>query len=59
MTEEKFNLLEYLEKLTSQANDYLSYVLIGILVLGGIYFTFRTRFVQFRLFKVHLMYSWR
>ncbi len=51
MTEEKFNLLKYLEDLTSNANNYLSYVLIAILVIGGIYFTFRTRFVQFRLLK--------
>ncbi len=32
-------------------NDYLyGYILIIILLLGGIYFTFRTKFVQFRLF---------
>ncbi len=32
-------------------NDYLyGYILIIILLLGGVYFTFRTKFVQFRLF---------
>ncbi len=32
-------------------NDYLyGYILIIILLLGGVYFTIRTRFVQFRLF---------
>ena len=36
----------------STINDALySYVLIVVLVLGGLYFTFRTRFVQFRLLK--------
>lgn len=39
-----------LEKIISSANDMLySYVLIILLVLGGIYFTIRTRFAQFRL----------
>ena len=36
----------------STINDALySYILIIILVLGGLYFTFRTKFVQFRLLK--------
>ncbi len=36
----------------STINDVLySYILIIILVLGGLYFTFRTKFVQFRLLK--------
>lgn len=40
------------EKLISLANDALySWVLIVILVAGGLYFTFRTKFVQFRLLK--------
>ena len=40
-----------LEKLVSGVNDALySYILIIILILGGLYFTFRTKFVQFRLF---------
>lgn len=41
-----------LENLISSINDALySYILIIILVLGGLYFTFRTKFVQFRLLK--------
>ncbi|MBR4287081.1 MAG: alanine:cation symporter family protein [Clostridia bacterium] len=40
----------FLEGATSSVNDALyTYILVIILVLGGIYFTFRTRFVQFRL----------
>ncbi len=36
----------------ASVNDALySYILIIVLILGGIYFTIRTRFVQFRLFK--------
>ena len=39
-----------IEKIISFMNDALySYVLIILLVLGGIYFTVRTRFAQFRL----------
>lgn len=41
-----------LEKIVSQASDALySYVLIIVLVVGGLYFTFRTKFVQFRMLK--------
>ena len=40
------------EQIINNINDALySYVLIIILVLGGLYFTFRTKFVQFRLLK--------
>ena len=40
------------EKLISLVNDALySYILIIILVLGGLYFCFKTKFVQFRLLK--------
>lgn len=40
------------EEIISSVNNTLySYILIIILVAGGIYFTVRTRFVQFRLFK--------
>ena len=40
------------EQLVNAVNDALySYLLIVILVLGGLYFTFRTKFVQFRLLK--------
>ena len=40
------------EQIISSINDALySYILIIILVLGGLFFTFRTKFAQFRLFK--------
>jgi Na+/alanine symporter len=40
------------EKIVASVNDALySYILIIILVLGGLYFTFRSRFVQFRLLR--------
>ncbi|WP_461812203.1 alanine/glycine:cation symporter family protein [Faecalimonas sp.] len=36
----------------SSLNDFLySYILIFLLVIAGLYFSFRTKFVQFRLFK--------
>ncbi len=41
-----------LEQIINTVNDALySYILIIILVLGGLYFTFRTKFVQFRMLK--------
>lgn len=41
-----------LEKIVSNLNNALySYILIILLVLGGLYFTFRTKFAQFRLLK--------
>lgn len=43
------------EKIIGAANDALySYILIIILVLGGLYFSLRTKFVQFRLFGEQL-----
>ena len=40
------------EEIINTVNDALySYILIIILVFGGLFFTFRTKFVQFRLFK--------
>ena len=40
----------FLNNVTTVVNDALyGYILIILLVLGGIYFTVRTRFVQFRL----------
>jgi AGCS family alanine or glycine:cation symporter len=43
------------ETIISAVNDALySWVLIIILVAGGLYFTIRTKFVQFRLFKEQL-----
>ena len=39
-----------IEKIINLANDALySYILIILLLLGGLYFTVRTRFAQFRL----------
>lgn len=41
-----------IDKIIANINDALySYVLIIILVLGGLYFSFKTKFVQFRLLK--------
>lgn len=43
-------MLEMVEKFVNSTNDLLySYLLIILLVAGGLYFTLRTRFVQFRL----------
>lgn len=36
------------------SNALYSYILIILLVLGGLYFTIRTRFSQFRLFKAQI-----
>ncbi len=44
-----------LEELISNVNDALySYILIILLVAGGIYFTIRTKFAPFRLFREQL-----
>lgn len=44
-----------LATLVGNINDVLySYILIILLLLGGLYFTIRTKFVQFRLFKEQL-----
>ena len=41
-----------LNEIISLINDALySKILIIVLILGGLYFTFRTKFVQFRLYK--------
>lgn len=41
--------MDFLNKIVGYINDALySYILIIILVLGGLYFTFRTKLVQFR-----------
>ena len=41
-----------LDSIVAAVSDALySYVLIILLVAGGLYFTFRTKFAQFRLFK--------
>lgn len=44
-------MTDFLGWVTGSFNDYLwSYILIGLLLLLGIYFTIGTKFVQFRLF---------
>lgn len=44
-----------IENIISNISNYLySYILIIILILGGLYFTVRTKFVQFRLFGEQL-----
>ncbi|WLR52070.1 alanine/glycine:cation symporter family protein [Bacillus tianshenii] len=43
--------MEILEKILGELNTFLwTYVLIAVLIGLGLYFTFRTKFVQFRLF---------
>ena len=47
--------MEFVENIVSAVSDALySYILIILLLLGGIYFTVRTRFAPFRLFKEQL-----
>ena len=44
--------MELLNNISTQISNALySYILIILLVLGGLYFTLRTKFVQFRLLK--------
>ena len=44
------NFIGNIEKLSGTLVDFMySYILVILLVLGGLYFTVRTRFVQFRL----------
>ncbi|WP_371812550.1 alanine/glycine:cation symporter family protein [Sporosarcina sp. Marseille-Q4063] len=45
-------VMDALNWLVGPANDFLwTYVLIGFLLIIGVYFTIRTKFVQIRLFK--------
>ena len=47
--------MKLLDNIISNINDALySYILIILLVVGGLYFSFKTNFVQFRLFKEQL-----
>ncbi len=49
---DRVNILSFIEELISGVSNALySYILIIVLVLGGLYFTVRTRFAPFRLFK--------
>ena len=44
--------MELLNKFVNTINEYLwGYILIVMLITIGLYFTFKTKFVQFRLFK--------
>lgn len=44
--------MEVLNKLVLQVNDFIwTYILIAMLIVVGLYFTFKTNFVQFRYFK--------
>ena len=44
--------MELLNGLVETINEYLwGYILIVMLISIGIYFTFKTKFVQFRLFR--------
>ena len=46
---------QFIDQIVSMTNDALyTYILVILLVLGGIYFTVRTKFVQFRLFGEQL-----
>lgn len=43
--------MQLLQTIVSFLNNILwSYVLIALLIIVGLYFTFRTKFVQFRYF---------
>lgn len=42
--------MEFIEKIVGGINDAMyTYILVALLVIGGIFFTFRTRFAPFRL----------
>ena len=44
-------MLDVINQWIAQANDFLyGYILIALLVISGVYFTIRTKFVQIRLF---------
>ena len=44
--------MSFINWLIGPLNDFIwSYVLIAFLLLLGVYFTIRTRFIQIRLFK--------
>lgn len=50
--EKKEVIMEILKSLIDLGNTYIgTYLLIILLLFAGFYFTFRTKFVQFRLFK--------
>lgn len=43
-----------LNEIISSVNNWISYVLIVMLIISGLYFTFRTKFASFRLFGEQL-----
>ena len=43
--------LELVGRICKSINDHLSLLLIPLLIVSGVYFSFRTKFMQFRLFK--------
>lgn len=43
--------LELVGRICKSINDHLSLLLIPLLIVAGVYFSFRTKFMQFRLFK--------
>lgn len=44
--------MDFINNFVNTANNYLwSYILVVLLIGSGLYFTFKTRFVQFRYFK--------
>ena len=43
--------MDFIANIISSISNYLySYILIALLIAAGLYFSFRTRFVQIRLF---------
>lgn len=49
------NFINMFEKFLGSANNFLyTYILVILLIFAGLYFTFRTNFVQFRLLKESL-----
>lgn len=48
-------MLEILENISAAVSNILyTYILVILLIAGGLFFAFRTKFVQFRLFKEQL-----
>lgn len=44
--------MEFLHEMILKVNDFIwTYILIAMLIVLGLYFTFKTKFVQFRYFK--------
>ena len=43
--------MEFVYHILENLSNFLSLILIPLLIFAGVYFTFKTKFVQFRLFK--------